>query len=147
MRRSGIRIALGLFILLALGGVSLSMHTRDRVLIPFQTDFDAARKQAAANHKMMLVDFSASWCTACDYMKENIWSDRHVADALRGYVPVTVDVDAHQDLAKQYQVSELPTTMVIDPTTGAVQRGLEGSPETGQQFIDWLTAPTTRPMD
>ena len=147
MRRSGIRIALGLFILLALGGVSLSMHTRDREAVAFQSDFYAARKEAAANHKMMLVDFSAGWCSACDYMKQNIWSDRHVADALGGYVPVTVDVDAHPDLAKQYQVSELPTTMVIDPTTGAVVRGLEGSPETGQDFIAWLNTPSSRPAD
>jgi len=132
--------AWGLFVvLLIVAGVGIASHLRQpKNLVPWRSDLAAARTEAVAQHKPLLLDFGASWCPDCRQMAVTTWSDRSVADALEQYVPVSIDVDAHPDLAGQYQVRSIPAVFVVEPKSGAIIKENRLGAIPPAQFLDWL---------
>ncbi|MGE3820157.1 MAG: thioredoxin domain-containing protein [Isosphaeraceae bacterium] len=61
----------------------------------------------------VMLDFSAEWCGPCRQM-------RPAVDQLlrKGYPIKPVDVDENPELAERYQVTGVPTFVVIDPDSG-----------------------------
>ncbi|RCK80288.1 MAG: Thioredoxin Disulfide Isomerase [Candidatus Ozemobacter sibiricus] len=78
-------------------------------------DLDAAVKQAAEQKKLVLVDFTASWCGWCTKMKEDVF-DKDEFKALAGekFVLVTIDGDKHRDLVDKFGVQGFPTLVILD---------------------------------
>jgi thiol:disulfide interchange protein len=105
--------------------------------IPWRTDFAAAQKEAQAAHKPLFVDFSATWCGPCQYMKTSTWADRGVSKAMEAYIPVSIDVDAQHVLAAQFNAQTIPTFYILDPVTQDIQNGHTGVLEP-DEFLDWL---------
>lgn len=61
--------------------------------------------------KLALVDFWASWCGPCKMLGPTI---EELSDELDGKVIVgKVNVDEEQDLAVRYQVTTIPTVLII----------------------------------
>jgi thioredoxin-like negative regulator of GroEL len=130
--------------------IGLSWMRRSHEQIPWRTDYASALRESRATGKPMLLDFTAEWCGPCQDMRRTTWSDPAVAHALRGYVPVQINLDAHPDLATQFGVSAIPHLVIVG-NDGSVVSAEEGelSPE---QFQQWLaavhptpaTAPSTR---
>lgn len=58
----------------------------------------------------VLVDFTAAWCPPCRMMKPVLDELAAERDDLR---VVTLDVDAHQVTAAQFQVLSMPTFMLF----------------------------------
>src|SRR5438270_6455711 len=82
--------------------VAVSTWRQGHEIIPWRTDFAAAREEARRAHKPVFLYLTASWCGPCQSLKSTLWADKDVEAALRGYVPVEVDVDQHPDIAKAY---------------------------------------------
>lgn len=80
---------------------------------------------AEAGEKPILVYFTASWCPPCKIMKAEVLPSRRVVDAAQGYVPVMIDVDEDPVTAGQFQITSIPTTIVLGPD-GSVRERLEG---------------------
>ncbi len=81
------------------------------------TDFAQAKARAAAEHKPILVLFSASWCPPCQKMKQYTWPDPKLKDLVASrFVPVYLDVDRHEiaTIAQQFGVSGIPHVNVAD---------------------------------
>lgn len=80
----------------------------------FQARLDAAR----AAGQPALVDFSADWCTSCQTIEKEVFTDPQVIKALTGVVLLRADVtasDAAQlELMRRYQVIGPPTVMLFD---------------------------------
>jgi thiol:disulfide interchange protein len=116
--------------------VSTSWLRRAHEVIPWQTDFQAARLESQKTGKPILLDFSADWCGPCQEMRRTTWSDNHVADALRNFIPVQVNVDNNSQLASQFEVRGIPHLVVVNPGGGIVKM-TEGAlrPE---DFLEWL---------
>lgn len=109
-------------------------------LVTWTQDVAAARTQAAATGKPVLLNFTADWCDACQYMKSTIYAEpalaRRVNDAV---VPVKVDMTSpdteQRNMASQYHIEYLPTLVLTDAEgrelgrTGAVS---------GPQLMAWL---------
>src|SRR3954469_22842085 len=95
----------GLLLILAgvVAVVSVAKLRQPKEAVPWRTDFDAARREAAQTGKPLFVYFTASWCGPCQRMRSTTWADPQVDAALRAYVPVKVDVDsAGRDLKRRY---------------------------------------------
>lgn len=71
----------------------------------------AAFDRALKDHKVVLVDFHATWCGPCRMMDPVI---RDLKKAYQGKVQVVkVDVDESQDLAQHYQVMSIPRFLIF----------------------------------
>lgn len=71
----------------------------------------AAFDRTLQNHKVVLVDFHATWCGPCRMMDPIV---RDLKNAFQGKVEVVkVDVDESQDLAERYQVMSIPRFLIF----------------------------------
>jgi thioredoxin 1 len=85
-----------------------------------QADLAAALKQAAAQHRRVIVDFGGNWCTDCHVL------DGYMHDATNqplleaGFVVVHVNIgriDRNQDIAERYGIplgKGVPALAVLD---------------------------------
>ena len=62
-------------------------------------------EELLADHDIVLADFYADWCGPCEMLEPTVES---VAASTPAAV-AKVDIDAHQELAAQYQVQGVPT--------------------------------------
>jgi thioredoxin 1 len=104
--------------------------------IAWMSSFDAAKTKADKEHKLLLVDFYATWCGPCKEMKETTWKSPKVIEKAAAFVPVEVDVDQNSSLANQYSISGIPAVVILRPDGTEVDRreGMREAPEIGK----WL---------
>jgi thiol:disulfide interchange protein len=144
---SGTRnIAIGVIALIGIGSVVTCNERQkkqsagapaaaDSSGVQWQEDFAAALKEARETHKPMLVDFSASWCPPCQMMKRDVLPDKRIRKALADFIPVEVDVDAHDALAQKYHIEPIPAFLVLDSTGKEVYR-FEGYQSVGEFLLE-----------
>ena len=61
-----------------------------------QYSYDQAKQKAERDHKLLLIDFTASWCPPCKRMESSTWPD----EALQAWVKenaiaIQIDVDVN----------------------------------------------------
>jgi thioredoxin-related protein len=91
------------------------------------TSYDQAQKEAQAQHKLLLMDFTGSdWCGWCMKLNKEVFSQPQFKD-YAGKALVLLEVDfprqkaqsaetrkQNQELAQQYQVEGFPTLVVLN---------------------------------
>lgn len=71
----------------------------------------------------VVVDFHAEWCGPCKMMGPHF---KKAAETIKGVKFAKVDIDNNQELAQQYEVMSIPTTIffkdgeMVDRHTGAL---------------------------
>ncbi len=118
---------------------ALGNQTSFGAIAHWQTDFNRAKKQAIAESKPLVAMFTASWCGPCRRMKSTTLVDRAVRQLLNShFVTVMVDTDRNPGLTRQYNITGMPTVVIIDPTTGKSDRvrGYQGR----SQFLSFLNS-------
>ncbi len=87
--------------------------------VPWARNFAAARKEAKAKGKLIMVDFYTETCGWCKRLDSDVFPKPAVAEAMRPFVPVKVDAadGEGQPLVKQYQahISGYPAILFLDP--------------------------------
>jgi thiol:disulfide interchange protein len=76
--------------------------------------YEEALKRARSEKKLMMVDFTAEWCSWCKKLEKDVYTKPDVRAKIDQFIPVLVDVDKQQDLAKQYGVEGMPYIAVVD---------------------------------
>ena len=88
---------------------------------PAVQEIGAALEQAKRENKLVLLDFWATWCKNCTALEHNTFPDPEVQKILKaGYILVRVQAEdagepATKALLDQYQVTGLPTLLILTP--------------------------------
>ncbi len=114
-------------------------------------DFEAAKKQAAAEDKLLLVDFSGSdWCGWCKRLDREVFAKPEFLKGVKNdFVLVMIDspsdesilskmaAEQNPKLQRQYKVSGYPTVLIMDAEGEVLDRTgyREGGPK---KYVKYL---------
>ncbi len=84
--------------------------------IKWHNDLKAAYRVGKSQDKPLLILFSASWCTYCHKLiRESLGDKKMVTFVQEQFVPVLLDFDKDNKVAKVLEVESLPCTIVLSP--------------------------------
>ncbi len=91
--------------------------------VKWYSDLTAAHRAALAANRPMLLVFSASWCVPCKRMDKEALHDPVLARYINAsFIPVHLDVDRDQRVAKILEITSVPTTVVLSPNADLLGR-------------------------
>ena len=99
--------------------------------IPWSHVPDQALASALESGRPVLVNFHADWCAPCHVMDAETFADPDVVERIGAFVALKVDADREAAFADRYEVTLLPTTVVLTPTGKRVVtlRGVVDAPD------------------
>ena len=83
---------------------------------PWLTSLAAAQKQAKAKNSYIFVDMFADWCGWCHQLEQQVFPSQVFQNATKDYVLLRLNTEDGAEgtrLAQQYQVTSLPTSVVL----------------------------------
>ncbi len=76
---------------------------------------EQAQKLSQLLNKPILVDFWATWCGPCRAMESDVWNKEEIQELIKyNYIPVKIDIDSYESLARKYNVRKIPTILILD---------------------------------
>jgi thiol:disulfide interchange protein DsbD len=118
-----VKVRKGVGIVLAVGGAFLFLvgFTMPKGSLAWEHSEEAAFAKAKAENRPLLVDFTASWCVACQELATSTFADPRVQSRALAANFVAVKVDASNDddpqvdkVKDKYKVKGLPTVVIYD---------------------------------
>jgi len=126
------RVRKGLGVTLAVAGLSVLVgYTQalpEGAHLSWEEDYAAAAERARAEQKPLLVDFSASWCGACQELEQHTFSDPRVVREGERFVRVRIDLSPGKDSPEKreilagYEHRGLPLVVMHKPNGEAASR-------------------------
>lgn len=85
----------------------------DKDLVNWRTDIATELPKAETGAQPRVLYFTASWCPPCREMGQTTFSKEAMVKLLEDYQPLKIDIDAHDEIARKYGVSAVPTFVVL----------------------------------
>ena len=87
-------------------------------------DEPAALQIAEQENKLVMLDFYATWCGACNELDHKTFSNQDVIDKLENFITVKLDFSAESDkvLTEKYQIRGLPVVIFMDSQRNIFKR-------------------------
>ncbi len=83
-----------------------------------EKEINEAIQEAVHNNKIVMLDFTAKWCTSCKLMEHRTFNNPEVTKALGNFIALKADVTENDKIAKKlqhkYQVVAPPTLLFFD---------------------------------
>jgi len=118
---------------------------KNQLNMSWQTDYGAALAYARQEHKNILIDVTADYCSICKAIEKKFFFDESVIHATASLVAVKIDAadsthTAHMQLLQKYEIKGTPTFLIIEPheQTVIAQFGSEIYSLSVQEFIELL---------
>jgi len=103
-----------LFILLALVYTLMAANAKDAAFaLDYEDNYKTALAKAQKENKPLMLVVVQDPCPYCDRLVENTLEDARVKKELEGFVSVIID--KHDDLPKQFTGTPVPMVYFIDP--------------------------------
>jgi thiol:disulfide interchange protein len=107
---------------------------------------DAALRKAAAEKKVVFIDFYTTWCVPCKLLDKLTFTDPTVRSFLRQHtIPLRVDAEAEKAVAARWSVALYPSLLLIKPD-GTLQGRVVGF-QPPQALLNQLGAALGLPRD
>lgn len=101
------------------------------------SDLEEAKALAAKTGKKVFVDFMASWCGPCKMLDRDVFQKEDWKKMAKYVVMVKIDVDLQPSVAGAYQVTAMPTQMVLNADGSVVSKKVGyGSPSDFYSFLN-----------
>jgi len=71
--------------------------------IIWEENLDSAFNLASLSNKIIMIEFMAEWCPPCKRMEKETFTSERVIKRSSEFIFVKIDVDKHQDIAKEYK--------------------------------------------
>jgi protein disulfide-isomerase len=136
-----------LITVLSLLGLQATLHAGGAWL----TDFEAAKVQAVAEQKPLLLDFTGSdWCPPCMMMNKEVFSKKAFLDfAAANLVLVKLDFPRGKEqsaelmaqnkaLAEKYRIEGFPTIMILSPEGDLVERATGYRRGGAEAYVEYI---------
>jgi thioredoxin-related protein len=89
----------------------------------YSGDLTAAKSAAKARETMVMVGFFTDWCTWCERMAQETFTDPRVREELARLVPMWLDAEGEGlDLATRFEVTTYPTLVFLDSRGREIER-------------------------
>ncbi len=127
--RLGLIIALGLLFVLPIEASADGDIFADLTL-------EAALAKAGETDKMVVVDFFATWCGPCKMMDKETWPQEDVVAWVGKHaILIKVDVDKEEAVAKDFNITAMPTVVFLKADKSEISRFVGGYP--ASEFISF----------
>lgn len=90
--------------------------------------FENIKMEATRDHKIIFIDFFATWCGPCKHMESTVFNKKAVGDKFNStFINYKVDIETPEGrkVAKLYNINAYPTYLFLK-SDGAVLYRLEG---------------------
>ncbi len=94
--------------------------------LEWQQGYEAMRQQAIEQKKLLLLDFTAEWCSLCKKLERQFFSEKLICQEVpQRVIPVKMDCTQSDNLEcaqarKKFGVVGFPTILLIDPATETI---------------------------
>jgi thioredoxin-related protein len=104
-----------------------------------ELSFAEAKQKAQEENKLLLVDFTASWCGPCKDMEADTWSDAGVQSWItQNAIAVQVDVDEDRKTSKAMKIDAMPTLVLFTPQSTSKEFGRQVGYMEPSELLRWL---------
>ena len=118
-------------------GLLLSATAHAQATIPWSASLDQAQQRAGQQNRMVLLHFWSLDCPPCRRLEANVFNRPEVASAVhRNYVAVKINVREDQSAAQRFQITRIPTDVILTPDGREVYRTV--SPQEPQSYAAML---------
>jgi protein disulfide-isomerase len=117
----------------------------------WSTNYDASLKQAAAEKRLVLLEFTGSdWCPPCKNQAQDVFAQPAFEEfAKENLVPVKLDFPrrsdqspeikaANQALSQKYNIEGFPTLILLDSQGAELAREVGYGGGGVEAFIEWV---------
>ncbi len=92
--------------------------------VEWQVDEAGAIARARSEHKLLMIDFSASWCNPCHELERTMGNNEVNAAITKDFIvlkfDVTEDSDPNDKVKARYDSKTLPSVLFVDPDSHVV---------------------------
>ncbi len=91
--------------------------------INWRNNLDSAMVEANRTGKLVLLHFYTASCGPCKKLERDVFSQPQIAAAMeKDFVPVKLNADDAPAYANQYQITRVPSEVVLTPQGNVVQK-------------------------
>jgi len=98
-----------------------------------------AKQIAQQDQKLLLVEFTASWCPPCKEMEASTWTDEAVRSWIKeNALAIQIDVDEDEKTSAALKVEAMPTLVLYTPASGSREFGRQVGLISASELLRWL---------